>query len=117
MAGIGGNTEAIIQVCGISDDEYGVEHREWKNAYENPVKGFLDLEDGGSSSGKLLKRVEDSNYIFLCDYFEPRADGVRLTTENSRLLIDGEVYEVKLYDDVMRRHEHMEIYLKYLGGQ
>ena len=42
---------------------------------------------------------------------------IRLTAENSRIVIDREIYEVKMYDDPMRLHEHMEIYLKYVGGQ
>ena len=33
------------------------------------------------------------------------------------MLINGEVYEVLLYDDPVQLHEHLEIYLKYVGGQ
>lgn len=116
MSHIEGTTKAYVQISDVSPDEYGSDRRNWRSAFPEPLSGVLDLT-GADTSRELMKRVEDSDYIFLCDYFEPYTDGKKLTTENSRLLIDGEVYEVRLYDDVMRLHEHMEIYLKYLGGQ
>lgn len=116
MSHIEGNTKAYVQISSVRPDEYGADHREWKNVFPEPLSGVLDLM-GADTSRDIMKRVEDSDYIFLCDYFEPYADGEKLTTENSRILIDGEIYEARLYDDVMRVHEHMEIYLKYLGGQ
>lgn len=116
MGHIEGNTKAYVQVRDVGPDEYGVDREYWKYAFPEPLTGLLDLASADTSR-TLMKRVEKSDYIFLCDYFDPRAYGERLTTENSRLLIDGEAYEVLLYDDVMRLHEHMEIYLRYLGGQ
>ena len=98
----------------MEKDEYQSDQVTWKGICS--LHGTLDLLDGGVSL-KQMSRVEDSDYIFLCDYFVPVYNGEKLTTANSRLLIEGEVYEVKLFDDPMRRHEHLEIYLKYLGGQ
>lgn len=116
MGHIEGNTKAYVQVRDVGPDKYGVDREYWKYAFPEPLTGVLDLTSADTSR-KLMKRVENSDYIFLCDYFKPCAYGERLTTENSRILIDGEAYEVLLYDDVMRLHEHMEIYLRYLGGQ
>lgn len=115
MSHIGGNEEALIQISQFKKNSYGNEVADWVNAFS--VVGFLDMTDEGTDSRTLMHRVEDADYVFMCDYFEPVAEGIKLTTENSRILINGEVYEVKLYDDPMRLHEHMEIYLKYLGGQ
>ncbi len=117
MGSIGGNTAAVIQIGTFADNDYGNDVVKWENAFQEPVYGFLDMVNEGTNSRSLMHRVEDADYIFLCDYFLPAAGGVKLTAENSRVLIDGEVYEVKAYDDPMRMHEHMEIYLKYLGGQ
>ena len=111
---IEGNVKAVIQVQEVTQDEYQVDQVQWKDAYTR--EGVLDLLDAGTNF-KMMKRVEDSDHIFLCDYFLPEYEGKRLTAENSRFLIDGEIYEMKLFDDVMHRHEHLEIYLKYLGGQ
>ena len=116
MSHIEGNTKAYVQIRDVRSDEYGVDRENWKNAFPEPLSGVLDLT-GADTSRDMMKRVEDSDYIFLCDYFDLHVCGEKLTTENSRILIDGETYEVRLYDDVMRMHEHMEIYLKYLGGQ
>lgn len=117
MSHIGGNTEAVIQISEAIQNDYGNDLHNWQDAFEKPKTGFLDLISGGTDNRSLMRRIEDADYIFICDYFEPAVNGVRLTTENSRVLIKGEVYEVKLYDDPMQLHEHMEIYLKYLGGQ
>lgn len=117
MGSIGGNTEAVIQISEIVKNDYGNEIPRWSDAFDKPVTGFLDLISEGTNSRSLMHRVEDADYVFICDYFEPAAGGVKLNTENSRMIIEGEIYEVKLYDDPMRLHEHMEIYLKYLGGQ
>lgn len=116
MGHIEGNTQARIQVRIVEPDEYALDGTVWKDAFSEPLTGVLDLT-GAEVTQKLMKRVEDAEYIFLCDYFDLKANGVKLTTENSRMLIDGEIYEVLLYDDPMQMHEHLEIYLKYVGGQ
>lgn len=51
----------------------------------------------------------------MCDYFDYKA--LNLTPETSRLLIDGERYDIMLIDDPMGLHQHLEIHLEYLGGQ
>lgn len=115
MGHIVGNVDALVQIRSVTQDEYKADRITWRDAF-TIKNGVLDLLDAGMNF-KMMRRIEDSDYIFLCSYFAPEFAGERLTTENSRLLIDGEIYEVKLFDDVMRLHEHMEIYLKYLGGQ
>ena len=42
---------------------------------------------------------------------------VDATSENARMLIDGQVYQIQVIDDPMNMHQHLEIYLKYVGGQ
>lgn len=114
MGYIGGNTKVTVQIKKIMQDEYQADRTEWKDVFS--LKGVLDLLDGGVNL-KMMSRTEEADYLFLCDYFVPEYNGEKLTAANCRFLIDGEVYEVKLFDDPMRLHEHLEIYLKYLGGQ
>lgn len=114
MGHINGNTKATVQIRQITQDEYQTDRVRWKDAFS--VSGVLDLLDGGVNL-KMMSRTGEADYIFICDYFLPAYNGEKLTAENSRFLIDGEVYEVKLFDDPMNLHEHLEIYLKYLGGQ
>lgn len=56
----------------------------------------------------------ESTHIFMCDYF-----GVseQVKAENSRMIITGLQYDVMLIDNPMNLNEHLEIYLKYTGGQ
>ena len=42
---------------------------------------------------------------------------VDVTSENARMLIDGLIYQIMLIDDPMNLHQHLEIYLKFVGGQ
>lgn len=116
MSHISGNTKAYVQIRTVEPDEYGIDRERWQDAFAKPLTGVLDLISAGTT-GAYMKRVEDADYLFICDYFAPKAGGEKLTTENSRILIDDGIYEVELFDDVMLLHEHMEIYLKYLGGQ
>lgn len=116
MAHIEGTTKAWLQIRSVEPDEYALDRAVWRNAFPKPLCGVLDLT-GADVSHQTMKRVEDADYIFLCDYTDLKVDGKRLSTENSRMLIGGEVYEVLLYDDPMQMHEHLEIYLKYVGGQ
>lgn len=116
MAHMEGTTKAWLQVRSVEPDEYLLDREVWKNAFPAPLQGVLDLT-GADVSHQLMRRVEDAEYIFLCDYFDLQVEGEKLGTENSRLVIDGEIYEVLLYDDPLRLHEHLEIYLKYVGGQ
>ena len=47
---------------------------------------------------------------------EETQETVDLTSENARMLVNGNVYQILLIDDPMGLHKHLEIYLKYVGG-
>ena len=40
---------------------------------------------------------------------------MHFNAENTRFIIDGLVYNILLIDDVEGRHEHLEVYLKFIG--
>jgi hypothetical protein len=42
---------------------------------------------------------------------------VDVTSENARMVIEGLVYEILLIDNPMNMNRHLEIYLRYVGGQ
>lgn len=42
---------------------------------------------------------------------------VDVTSENARMVIQGMVYEILLIDNPMNMNEHLEIYLRFIGGQ
>ena len=93
MGNIGGNKDAVIQVKRVVQDDIGARNTEYADAVKD-IKGWLELK-----------------------YQENGKPEIRITPENSRMTVDGEIYEVMLYDDPMGMHEHLEIYLKYTGGR
>lgn len=121
MGSIGGNSSATIQVQTTRQNDIGEDVQDWKNVHS--FKGWLDLSTGDSNSVNFNAKIQESTHIFLCDYFplqysvEDKPDEVnKITAENSRMVVDGDIYEVTIYDDPMNKHEHLEIYLKYVGG-
>ena len=42
---------------------------------------------------------------------------VDVTSENARMVIQGLVYDILLIDNPMNMNEHLEIYLRFVGGQ
>lgn len=123
MAEIGGNLKAVVQVKQAGTrTAIGERIPAWADGLT--LTGWLDLSSGDSSHTVFNAKVEQSTHIFLCDYQElvvpaQEAGGkeIWITSENARMVIEGERYEILLIDDPMHRHEHLEIYLKYTGGQ
>ena len=106
---IGGNTTAIIQSKTSSKNEYGALTEDWKDF--TTVKGFIDFIGGdGSYKSNFKGKLEETTHIFICDYNEAVAK-TQVTT--SRLLIDGQIYDVLMINDPMGLHKHIEIMLKY----
>ena len=107
---IGGNIKALLQEkreTGIN--AIGERIQGWETIIE--LKGFLDLQ--GQTTNRIYEtKLEEASHLFICDYrsFNKKA-------ENKRMLIENEVYDVLFVDDPMNLHQHLEIYLKYLGGQ
>lgn len=120
MGKIGGNKSAIIQIKVVTQDEFGIDNETWVNAV-SPFKGWLDLSSGDSPSVNYNAKIQESTHVFICDYFpllyqvEGQPDE-KITSENSRMVIGDDIYEVTLYDDPMELHQQLEIYLKFIGG-
>ncbi len=120
MGKIGGNIAAVIQyMAGRKDNGIGQSIPVWETAME--LIGWLDLQDGDAAFEKLSAKIQESTHVFICDYsplLVQAEDGkqVELTPENSRMVIEGKIYEAALYDDPMGMHSHLELYLKYMGG-
>lgn len=108
---IGGNAKAIIQ---IKDSEESNAIGEYQTIWidKKVITGFLDLSSGDSKYLPNNAKVQESTHIFICDYVF-----LSVTSENSRMIIDNQVYDIMLIDDPMKLHQHLEIYLKYVGGQ
>lgn len=142
MKGIGGNLTALLQV---KDDgaknEIGEVIHKWYDV--TSLKGWLDLPNSmsnGSNYAAYSAKVQESTHIFVCDFrslkdlsqewvWNPFSfiDGiinknksdekVDVTSENARMVVKGKIYQILLIDNPMEMNEHLEIYLRFVGGQ
>lgn len=69
----------------------------------------------GEANYEMNAKIQESTHIFLCDWFD--CDALGITSENARIIIEGQIYSVQMIDDPMGRNQHLEVYLKYTGGQ
>lgn len=135
---IGGNTIAEIQLkTSTAKNEIGEAVPGWEAVAK--IKGFLDLSGGNSNYVTYNTKVQESTHIFLCDFVnlvvlgtewewdtldfkysfinKNSSENIQLISENARIVIDGKRYDVMVIDDPMGLHKHLELYLKYTGGQ
>lgn len=109
---IDGNITARLQVKSGIKNDIGEKVLGWTTV--QPLFGFLDLSSGDSKYSSYDAKIQESTHIFICDYVP--IDG-KINNENSRMLINGKTYDVMLIDNPMELNKHLEIYLKYTGGQ
>lgn len=107
---IGGNTTAEIQTSTTEKNEIGEAVKVWQTV--DTIKGFLDLSSGDSKYTTYDAKIQESTHVFLADW-----KALPAGAEKSRLVVNGAAYDVMLIDDPMGLHRHLEIYLKYTGGQ
>ena len=114
MRGIGGNTEAIIQVSTATRNEIGETVRTWADV--QTLKGWLDLQGGDARYTSFQAKLQESTHVFVADYVDLDS---RIKAENSRLVIGGQRYDVLLIDNPMgmKAGSQLEIFLKFTGGQ
>lgn len=138
---IGGNLTALFQVKDEGKkNAIGERVHQWVDVAS--AKGFLDFMAEGSNNiyNTHNAKIQESTHIFLCDFqsfkglsgkwvWNPFSfvngvistatldEKVDVTSENARIIIEGQVYDIKIIDDPMNLHQHLEIYLKFVGGQ
>lgn len=110
---IGGNTEATIQInLGTTKNAIGEVVDTWTDVQN--IDGWLDLSGGDSKYTSYDSKIQESTHIFIADYVPLDS---RISSENSRMIINNQRYDVMLIDNPMELNQHYEIYLKFTGGQ
>lgn len=120
---VGGNIQALLQVKGKGvKNSIGEVTTPWIDGMS--IQGWLDLSTGDSKHTTFYAKIQESTHIFLCDYMnltgvinQGEQEPVDVTSDNARMVIDGLVYEILLIDNPMNMNEHLEIYLRFVGGQ
>ena len=106
---IGGNLTAVLQTKTSSKNAFGEKVETWNDA--QLLKGFLDFTGGdGSYKSNFKGSVEETTHIFICDYDEITS---KVKPTQSRLIVNGSVYDVLMIDNPMNCNKHLEIMLKY----
>lgn len=110
MVPMGGNTTAELQTCTMQRNQIGERVPTW--ATVQTLRGWLDYQSGDSRRQTYDAKVQESTHVFVCDYV-PIAEVVR--TDNSRLLVNGQPYDILLIDNPMELGYQWEIYLRRAG--
>ena len=106
---VGGNTEAkLVKRTEGQKNAMGVMTP--GTAVVATLTGWLDLMGGDSRYTLQSAKARESTHIFLTDW-----QVLPATEQEARLQIGGDLYDVMLIDDPMNMHEHLEVYLKYIG--
>ena len=110
---IAGNTTALLQIKnGFTKNAIGEKIPDWEDVQQ--ITGWLDFMSGEAGRTNYNAMIEETTHVFISDYV--RLDS-RVKSSNSRMIINGERYEVRMIDDPMQMHKQLEIFLKYTGGQ
>lgn len=114
MKGIGGNTDAVIQISTTTKNAIGEQVKAWQDV--QTLHGWLDLQSGDSRYRTYNAKIQESSNVFVCDYVKLDS---RIKAENARLVNNGKTYDIMLIDNPMQMKtgSQLEIYLKYTGGQ
>lgn len=113
MNDIDGNVTMTIQTkSGVTKNAIGEQVPAWADALT--ITGFLDLMGGTSGYSTWNAKIQESTDVFICDYI-PLPPEVK--AENARAVIGTKTYDILLIDNPMELCEHLEIFLKYTGGQ
>ena len=114
---IGGNITATIQVkTAGKKNAIGEAEQTWSDV--GSVLGWLDYASGQNDLATYNAKIQNTTHYFLCDVtaWNSATQDADVTAENSRMVIDGEIYQVLLIDNPMNLNQHLEVYLKYVGG-
>ena len=109
---IGGNITAEFQIRSTTKNDIGEQIESWATVQSHV--GFLDLQSGNSTYQQYQAKIQESTHIFISDWFPLDAS---IKSDNSRIVVNGQYYDILLIDNPMELNEQWEIYLKYTGGQ
>ena len=105
---IGGNTVAVLQQkIGSATNEIGERIPNWLDVKQ--LNGWLDMT-AGDSKYTYHAKIQESTHIFMCDYIT-----IDHNTDDKRLMVNGDIFDVLFIDDPMGLHQHLEIYLRSVG--
>lgn len=110
MENIGGNVTALLKQRTSTKSAIGTGAITYETI--DTLDGFLDLSSGNARYTTYNAKITESTHVFICDYKE-----LAVNEETARMTINGRDYDVTYIDNPMGLNYHLEIFLKYIGGQ
>lgn len=108
-----GNTPFVIQKKGTSTiNAIGEKETTWVDAVS--FEGVLGLQSGDHKYTTYNAKIEESTHTLVCDF---NADIYALADQNTRVIAKGKMYDVLLIDNPDELDIHLEINLRFVGGQ
>ncbi len=113
MREIKGHTPFVLQKQdGFTVNKIGEKVVNWVEAVS--FNGVLGLQSGDSKYTNFNAKIEESTHVMVCDF---NSDIYALADTNTRIICKGKMYDVLLIDNPDELDEHLEIYLRFVGGQ
>ena len=113
MRKVKGHTPFVIQKQGDSvANSIGECESTWTDAVS--FVGILGLQSGDSKYSTYNAKLEESSHVLICDF---NSEIEALADQNTRLICKGKIYDVLLIDNPDELDVHLEIHLRYVGGQ
>lgn len=112
MKKVKGNTLCVIQKKTSTTNIIGEPVDTWTDFVSVP--GVLGLQSGDSKYTNYNAKIEESTHVFVCDYNQAVYG---LADQDVRCTIKGKMYDILLIDNPDELDEHLEIYLRFVGGQ
>lgn len=110
---IGGNIVARVQTKTTTRNPIGEAVETWSDVGQ--VFGWLDFIAGQNDVSQYKAKLQDTTHVFICDHFRWKTiQGV--TAENSRMVVNGKVYNILLIDNPMELNQQVEVNLQFIGG-
>lgn len=102
----------IIQCMTVIENSMGEGIPEWKDV--QTVRGWLDMMSGSTAYTTYNAKLEESTHVWVMDYTDLDPS---ISDESSRMVINGKIYDVTYIDNPMELNQHLEIFLKLIGGR
>lgn len=113
MAHIGGNIFGMLQTkASGGKNAIGEAENVWTDTIT--LRGWLGLQNGENKRTTFNAKLEESSHVFVTDF---RRDVYALADSDTRMIFKGNMYDVLLIDNPDEMNEHLEIYLRKVGGQ
>ncbi len=113
MKTVKGNTLCVIQtVTSNSTNAIGEKETVWQNTHS--FMGILSMQSSDSKYSTFNAKIEESSHVIVCDFDN---EIFALKDKNTRIVANGRMYDVLYIDNPDELNIHLEIYLRYVGGQ